>query len=261
LDWDILQSVERYLRDASLRTTLFITNQDRFLKMLPSNGSVAQCNTCLPASVQVCTRLPRMHVYLDALQAFALKYATKTDFGDYITSEATAEGLSKQDGAYHLMRHLNNINYLASDVVSFEGDIHSKITVPRPTAICACDYDVEKVGGVLVDYKSYGCDSPLGNPNQLKQYLQYWSATPPTRTFEYVFNADKVNLQQAKEKVVNLIKTDPTGFYNANPAFFNRIVRTDGSGFNVINSAEFQVELIKTNFWQNFIFDFVSITP
>lgn len=85
-------------------------------------------------------------------------------------------------------------------------------------------------------------------------YLNLFIKKLPTRTFEYVFNADKVNLQQAKEKVVNLLKTDPTGFYNANPAFFNRIN-------GVLTAGDFETELNKPNFWQNSIFTFVSIVP
>ena len=91
LDWDILQSVERYLRDANLRTKLFINNQDRFLKMLPSSANyVGECNTCAPSTSTACERLPYFHTYLNTLLDFADKYGTKTGFSKFITSEATA---------------------------------------------------------------------------------------------------------------------------------------------------------------------------
>ncbi|NBB31979.1 hypothetical protein, partial [Cellulophaga sp. BC115SP] len=74
-------------------------------------------------------------------------------------------------------------------------------------------------------------------------------------------NSDKLTLEEAKKKFVTLLKSDPTGFYNVNPAFFNRIDRTDIQNQKINTVAQFKAELDKSNFWQNEIFNFVTIVP
>ncbi len=234
--------------------------------MLPSSANyVGECNTCTPSTSPACERLPYLHVYLNALKDFTTKYSTKPGFNKFITGEATAIGDLKQDGAYFLMKDLNSTSYAAT-VNSLEGKISEKMPNFPVAYECAdCAFDVEESGNILVDYKSVGCSWSLSGKKikQFKQYLQYWSNNPnlPLRGFKYIFNSEKLTLQQAKQKFVALLKTDPITFYNINPAFFNRIDRTDGSNRKVSNATQFEVELNKTNFWQNPIFDFVSIVP
>ena len=141
-----------YENNPQLKADLTIKSTDRFLKILKEYSG--ECNTC-KANPNTCARLPRIHIYLNRLKDFVIKYRNKTGLDHFITEEATASGLNKQDGANHLMRRLNEASYPASDALSFEGNIHSKIPAPQPQAICDCKYDVEEPGGVLVDYKSF----------------------------------------------------------------------------------------------------------
>lgn len=134
--------------------------------------------------------------------------------------------------------------------------------MPTSGTICDCVYDVERSGNMLSEYKSFGCNTAVNNEDQFKQYLQYWSdVANQERDFQYIFNSEKIDLENAKKKFVTLLKSDPEGFYNINPTFFNRITRTDGSGQNVSNAVNFEAELIKTDFWQNNIFNFVTLVP
>ncbi len=274
LDWDILQSVAHYQTSASIKESLTITGasdgiNDRFLKMLDgTNGFAGGCSTCNPVTTTACEKLPMMNIYLETLKAFAIKYRTKSGFDTFIKAEATATGPKKQDGAYHLMRDLNKSSYSSSNVESFEGIIKDKMQGFLGTTLCnGCSYDVEKPANILVDYKSYDCSTGI-KAEQFKQYLQYWSSggigangnVIPPREFEYIFNSDKLTLEEAKKKFVTLLKSDPTGFYNVNPAFFNRITLADGIT-PISNVNDFIIELNKANFWQNNIFNFVTIIP
>jgi hypothetical protein len=256
LDWDILESVAHYQTSSSIKDKLTLSGTDYFLKMLLSDTKyVGTCNTCALSTSPACGRLPYLHVYLNALKSFAIKYDDKTGFANFIKGEAASSSNTKHDGAYHLMRHLNGTGVSASSVLSFEQTIKSKMTTFTGTFICDCVYDVERSNDVLVDYKSFGCDTDISNTNQFKQYLQYWSDTQtPIKQFEYIFNSDKLTLEEAKKKFVTLLKADPAGYYNVNPAFFNRIT-------GVTNAIQFETELVKPNFWQNDIFTFVTIVP
>ncbi len=267
LDWELVQSVSEYLTNSNLKAKLTIDGLDRLVRLLKSDANyVGSCHTCAPSTSTACERLPYLQVYLNTLKNFTTRYAlnqTIPGFARFITGEATSSGDLKQDGAYFLMKDLSATTY-SSSVQSFEGTISSKLPGFPSAYQCAdCSYDVEEAGNVLVDYKSVGCSWSLAGKKeqQFRQYLQYWSnATGQERSFRYIFNAEKMTLQQAKQKFVALFNTNPSLYYNINPTFFNRILLSDGIT-PLSNSTQFEIELRKSNFWQNAIFDFVTVAP
>jgi hypothetical protein len=228
LDWDVLQSVARDTANRTLKNVLWIRNLDRYDKLLSNyRGS---CNTCRTDSTS--SRLPRLSRYLDTVVAFAMRYGVppnkRAGFDSFMTQEGSARGVDKPDGAAHLMRDLASPAY-ASTVVSFEDRISNKM--PGATGfICqGCKYDVELQGNILVDYKSVL--SATVDTDQFNQYLQYWlpnagnptdSILVPQRSFQYVFNGNKLDSTAARQSFYNAFKKDPIRYFDINPAFFRR---------------------------------------
>ena len=110
-----------------------------------------------------------------------------------------------------------------------------------------------------MDYKSYTCTTGI-DEKQFKQYLQCWNngpgviGTPNARSFQYIFNSDKLTLDQAKQKFLTLFKSNPTGYYNINPGFFqtaNQFWDTPEAFAGAVSSISLS----------NALFNFVTITP
>lgn len=268
LDWDLLNRVATTRANTVLMDSLTIRSgnlrQNRYLMVLKNYAG--NCNTCdTPTSVVLNWRLPLKHEYMEALANFTTLYSTQPGFKKFITGEATVEGngVDKHDGAYHLMSDLTSSNYVRANVVNFEDTISKYIpqTIPPITYLCTnCTYDVQLRGGLLVDYKSYQI-SATPSADQFKQYLQYWlpnpvANQPAVRSFQYVLNSKKLTLDQAKQKFLTLLKTEPAIYFNINAAFFNRFP-FNGAPVGVGTIQAF-LNSINTN---HPIFDFVIIKP
>jgi len=262
IDTEVLTSIASFTADQSLVNQLTIGNLNRFERLLDGNeGFKGPCNTCRPASEFVCERLPMMHEYLNLLMQFTRTYANQpTNLSKFITGEATANLLSKQDGAHHQMRSMTQPGYNTGAVVGFEGKLRDELLTGGTPVCNDCSYDVKLQGGVLVDYKSYTCTTGI-KESQFKQYLQCWNNGPNTplaqqRSFQYIFNSDKLTLDQAKQKFLALFRSDPMGYYAINPAFFQ------AANLDWDNANKFRADIDSGSVTTNHsLFNFVDRNP
>jgi hypothetical protein len=272
LDWNVLKSILNARNNIPALNALFINAEDKYFKVLQTFRG--DCNTCDTSITDPRNNLPTISTYLDTLLAFANKYALPTKvagFDIFLQQEASATWLTKPDGAYHLMRDLAKTSYPRASVLEFEGTIASRMLIPAGGYQCAgCSYDLRMNNDTLVDYKSYGANTGFtaSTVNQFKQYLQFWlpnAANPtnpnavPQRTFQYVFNGDKLDSTIARQKFYNLLRNDST-YFNINPAFFNRYTVLIGGRNTAINITNFRT-FIDSIDNRHQLFNFVIIKP
>jgi hypothetical protein len=269
LDWRVLNSVAAAMNNIPVLNALFINGDDKYLKVLTTFRG--DCNTCDTAITDPRNNLPTIAFYLDTLLAFTAKYAlpTKaTGFDIFLQQEASATWLTKPDGAYHLMRDLAKSSYPRASVLEFEGTISTRMPIPASGYQCAgCSYDLRMNNDTLVDYKSYGANTGFtaSTISQFKQYLQYWAPNAtnprlaPIRSFQYVFNGDKLSESVAKQKFYNLIRADALTYFNINNAFFTRftLISSPVTVVSALNVQTFMNEITNAHP----IFDFVIIKP
>jgi len=250
LDVSILRLAGDDTQNANFMSALTIRGENKYRKLL--KVYVGPCNTCpAPPDSIAPAKLPMMDVYLSTFEQFAKQYSSKRSNGldDFISGEATADFSTKQDGAYHLMRHLNIVS--VSTVSGFEQVISRNVQNP----VCInCKCDVLMQNGTMVDYKSY---QPTSIPakiygTQFKQYLQRWS---PTTKFKYVFNANKASEDEVKQRFQSIFKNHPEVF-NINPSFF---LNRKWNNVTIKSLQDFKDLLELQDFWQSDLFGFIEI--
>jgi hypothetical protein len=156
-----------------------------------------KCSTCGGQGYQYLPDSPED--YLEAVFAYTKKFAGKDGFQvPHYNNQVYS-----QDGFFHAMRHMNaEVN--ASDVrkidMKFEGE-------GLPCQGCMFDLELHQldVGELkLIEYKSV--QNAAGIP--LPQFTNYMFNISQISEMRYIFNAEKISLEQAKQGMQSFFNTN-----------------------------------------------------
>lgn len=260
-DIEVITRVTNHINTPGFVAKFDIDGTDFYEKILKKYAG--RCNACPPpAAGSVAEGLPDMHVFLDALGDFTNKFGfpTKKPGWDDVVKEVS-QTASKQDGAYHMFKHLDQYN--ANAVERFEQNIAQNIGDLDEAAICAgCVYDAKLTDGTYLEYKSWqltsmqtsvnkAINSPASNNKFFNQFSQYLQSSV-ANSFEYIFNINKMSEIQVKGEFRKLMAGRAMDVFDASPTYFT------GKGFPDYMALESFMSNVNADLTHT-VFDFIKV--
>ncbi|MEE9339175.1 MAG: hypothetical protein V3U87_13940 [Methylococcaceae bacterium] len=139
-------------------------------------------------------------MFFDTLADYAKKFDGKTGF---TLKDAGIDQLYTQDGFYFAMRYMN-AKIPASSVTKIDMGFENENGICQN---CRLDLEISNTQGQTIRYefKSYAKNTPM---TQVPQFISYIEEANNLNSYKYVFNKDKVTLNQARNKMKTFINSN-----------------------------------------------------
>nr|MCU0326931.1 hypothetical protein [Spirosomataceae bacterium] len=214
-DYPLLVKIKEIRADAT-KQSIFKSNTiadfQQFLRIYATNSP---CNTCpMPADGSWTSRFPNLDEILNNTIEGYQHHDGKLDFtSSFLKGEAlSGSGVEKRDGGQHMLKYMADNSYTDNAIW-----IDRKFSYVSPQIINqGKEFDIY-LGNAnpnaiwFVECKSYAETTPI----DVDQFIAYLSEINSLSNLRYVFNAKKLTLQQAKEKMQTVFRNNATAIFNA----------------------------------------------
>lgn len=203
-----------------------------------------------PASGSLPSFFPKLDEILENTIEAYQTHNTKTGFTTFFTREPLSNGNNySKDGGQHMLKYMSDNSFI-ENAVGFDGVMTN-----------GSQYDIYLGSTANIRYvecKSYQEETELNTTKGVNQLLGYLSQPDLTNLSQirYVFNAKKLTLQQAKEKMQTVFKNNATKFFlpqNQGGLGLTKIQQLFGT--NILTQQDFldTVDVIANNPIYNFV--------
>jgi hypothetical protein len=239
-DSDFMEIIGKGNREEAIRKLkLFAAN---YVGAINAPGVSGNPSVYLPSD-------PR--VFMDKLVGVTKKFKDIDGVNSFMT-EAT-KALGSQEGIWHVLRNVESLD--PKTVSRFDAKF---VNTDRPCV--ECRFDVEMIKGEgqplkFIEYKSYIAADKIDVP----QLLNYLNGVADLSELRYVFAADKLSLEKAKEGMLAVFRKNAESIWEANEILFKgKPIKINDQDYLIMELSDFTDILNHKDALKCSIFDFVT---